>query len=222
MRSTLVFLTVGVAALLLSGCATQNRSAYLYSKAQPLTEVMQPVRLAGTGGPTQVPGTVKAYTIRRWIDPVDHRTVHEAGVIYRQEEDPRWNLQPSNRVVYGPSARRDPHYSPGISSQELNGELQRQRRVTAALERELERLQAMPSVPQTAVTDAAALVESAKQIAQNQDALGKKLDQLNAENAEIRKKLNQIDQARNVAARAPEGRLNPPSAAGTDANPNTP
>jgi hypothetical protein len=221
MRSTLVFLTVGVAALL-SGCATQNRSAYLYSKAQPLTEVMQPVRLAGTGGPTQVPGTVKAYTIRRWIDPVDHRTVHEAGVIYRQEEDPRWNLQPANPVLYGPRAQRDPHYSPGISSQELNGELQRQRRVTAALERELERLQAMPSVPQTALGDAAALVESAKQIAQNQDALGKKLDQLNAENAEIRKRLNQIDQARNVAARAPEGRLNPATPAGTDANPNTP
>src|SRR5690349_2607855 len=138
MRSTVVFLTVGAAALL-SGCATQNRSAYLYSKTQPLTEVMQPVSLAGTGGPTQAPGTVKAYAIRRWIDPVDHRTVHEAGVIYRQEEDPRWNLQPQNRVVYGPSARRDPHYSPGIASQELNGELQRQRRVTAALERELER-----------------------------------------------------------------------------------
>ena len=220
MRPTIVLLTAALAAL--SGCATQNRTAYGYSKDRPLTEVMQPVRLAGTGGATQVPGTVKAYAIRRWIDPVDRRTVHEAGVVYRQEEDPRWNLQPSNRVVYGPSARRDPHYSPGISSQELNGELQRQRRVTAALERELERLQSMPSVLQSAVTDAAQLVESAKQIAQNQDALGKKLDQLNAENAEIRKKLNQLDQARNVAARAPEGRLNPPSAAGTDANPNTP
>jgi hypothetical protein len=210
MRPTIILLSAALAAL--SGCATQNRTAYGYSKDRPLTEVMQPVRLAGTGGATQVPGTVKAYAIRRWIDPVDRRTVHEAGVVYRQEEDPRWNLQPSNRVVYGPAARRDPHYSPGITSQELNGELQRQRRVTAALERELERLQAMPSVPQTAVTDAAELVESAKQIAQNQDALGKKLDQLSAENAEIRKRLSQIDQARNVASRPP----------GTDANPNTP
>jgi DNA repair exonuclease SbcCD ATPase subunit len=183
---------------------------------------MQPVRLAGTGGPTQVPGTVKAYAIRRWIDPVDHRTVHEAGVVYRQEEDPRWNLQPQNRVVYGPTARRDPHYSPGLASQELRSEIERQRRVTAALEQKLERLQSMPSVAPGALQNADALVHSAQQIEQNQEALGKKLDQLNADNAEIRRRINQIDQARNVAARAPEGRLNPPSAAGSEANPNNP
>jgi hypothetical protein len=200
-------LTVGVAAL--SGCATQNRTVYGYSKDRPLTEVMQSVRLAGTGGPTQVPGTVKAYTIRRWIDPVDHRTVHEAGVIYRQEEDPRWNLQPAHRVVYGPRAQRDPHYSPGLASQELYGELERQRRVTAALERQLERLQSQPSVPPGALANAEALVRSAQEIARNQQDLGKKLDQLNAENAEVQKRLQALDQARN----------RPP---GTEANPSNP
>jgi hypothetical protein len=202
MRRTVLFISA-VAAL--AGCETtkSSRSLYGYTKERPLTEVMQPVRLAGTGGPTQVPGTVKAYAIRRWIDPVNHRVLHEAGVVYRQEEDPRWNLQPANHLPPGPYGRRDPHYFPRRYSQEWPGELQRQRQVTEALERKVDQLQASQSDP-------SALLEATRKVEQNQRDLGQKLDAMTAEGQKIQQTIE--------SAKAQEMKRPP----GTAADPSTP
>jgi hypothetical protein len=198
MKPLLISLTLAA----LAGCASDNHRCRLagYSKDEPrpLVEVLQPVRLAGTGGPTQVPATVKAYAIRRWIDPVNHRVMHEAGTVYRQEEDPRWNLQPGNRVVYGPYSHRDPHDAPGPVSQELYGELQRQRRITDALERKLNALQESPQ-------NSEALLQATQQAVQNQRVLEQKLDAMTAMGKALQQQVQARQQTPSGQAANPNG-----------------
>lgn len=62
------------------------------------------------------PEAVRAYYFGRYVDPNDGMVMHEQHVVYRVEENARWDLHPVNsgdHFVFPPvSLARDPAYNP--------------------------------------------------------------------------------------------------------------
>jgi hypothetical protein len=71
-------------ALLLGACASQPRVVVVHepNPEQPPTHI--PLQSEAN---VEVPGTIKAYPVARYIDPSNPRIMHERHVIYRREED---------------------------------------------------------------------------------------------------------------------------------------
>jgi hypothetical protein len=81
-------------ALLLGACASQPRVVVVHepNPEQPPTHI--PLQSEAN---VEVPGTIKAYPVARYIDPSNPRIMHERHVIYRREEDEHWRLAANAR-----------------------------------------------------------------------------------------------------------------------------
>jgi hypothetical protein len=99
---TLCFISL----MFLTACSTAPKLA-LHPQAPPPTTDNSTVRY---------PEVVRAYHIGRYADPNDNLVMHEQHVVYRVEENTRWDLRPASAGgdVFFPAAPspRDAAFSP--------------------------------------------------------------------------------------------------------------
>ena len=74
------------------------------STAPKLTLRPQQTPSAAVASDVRYPEVVRAYHVGRYADPNDDLVMHEQHVIYRVEENDRWNLHPgpADRVQFNP------------------------------------------------------------------------------------------------------------------------
>jgi hypothetical protein len=70
--------------------------------------------LATDNSTVRYPEVVRAYHFGRYVDPNDDLVMHEQHVVYRIEENTRWDLHPAGRDSFPPAETlpRDPAFSP--------------------------------------------------------------------------------------------------------------
>jgi hypothetical protein len=61
----------------------------------------QPLPPAADHSAVRYPEMVRAYHFGRYVDPNDDMVMHEQHVVYRVEENTRWNLQPLRAATIG-------------------------------------------------------------------------------------------------------------------------
>jgi hypothetical protein len=91
--------------LFLTACSTTPK----------LTLRPQPPPPATDNSAVRYPEVVRAYHFGRYVDPNDDLVMHEQHVVYRVEENTRWNFHPGpadGRVIQLTSSSRDAAFSP--------------------------------------------------------------------------------------------------------------
>jgi uncharacterized lipoprotein YmbA len=76
---------------------------------------------------------IRAYHVGRYADPDDDLVMHEQHVIYRVEENTRWNLHPgpvNDDIVLTPPASRDAAFNPPPVNDEVLAEVNAQKLAT--------------------------------------------------------------------------------------------
>ncbi len=153
-------------------------------------EVLEEVPMEGTGSATRIPETKKAYALRRYIDPVDKRIMHERGVIYRVEEDARWNLQgtPRDKTLLGTVVGvREPHYVSAPLGSEVSNELAKQKALTRTL---TSSVQSLATVPRN--NDGERLVQAAGRIEEGQREVLSKVRTMSGDMNELRSRVDSL------------------------------
>jgi hypothetical protein len=111
--------------LFLTACAT-NRPPTLGLRPQ------QPPP-ATDDSAVRYPEVVRAYHVGRYVDPNDDQVMHEQHVIYRVEENSRWNLHPgpAGGISLTPAPTRNAAFSPTPVNDAILAEVNAQRLATA-------------------------------------------------------------------------------------------
>lgn len=165
-------------------------------------EVLEELPMEGSGSATRIPETKKAYALRRYIDPVDKRILHERGVIYRVEEDARWNLRgtPRDKTLLGTVAGvREPHYVPAPLGSEVSNELAKQKALTRTLTSSVQSLASAPNNNNSGER----LVQAAGRIEEGQREVLSKVRTMSGDMSELRGRVDSLEgrgQSREVAA----------------------
>lgn len=117
---------------LLTGC----------SSTKP-TEEQRPIMVSQIAG-TNIPEgdmerlryneDVKAYTVGRYVDPVNSKIMYEKNVLYRVEETPKWNLRPNAEIV--PPLGKQPRENTDMQrlwQKEYENEIKKQQMMTKSM-----------------------------------------------------------------------------------------
>lgn len=154
-------------------------------------EILEELPMEGTGSATRIPETKKAYALRRYIDPANKRILHERGVIYRVEEDARWNLRgtPSDKTLLGTVAGvREPHYVSAPLGSEVSNELAKQKALTKTLTTSV---QTLATVPNNNAGER--LVQAAARIEDGQREVLTKVRTMSTDMNELRTRVNALE-----------------------------
>lgn len=154
-------------------------------------EILEELPMEGTGSATRIPETKKAYALRRYIDPANKRILHERGVIYRVEEDARWNLRgtPSDKTLLGTVAGvREPHYVSAPLGSEVSNELAKQKALTKTLTTSV---QTLATVPNNNAGER--LVQAAGRIEDGQREVLTKVRTMSTDMNELRTRVNALE-----------------------------
>ena len=168
------------------------------SSEQPLAQVLPIENSADVPGTTlpmpdgnevRNPEALKAYPVGRYEDPDDSSVMHEAHTIYRAEQPPTWNLNPtvSTAVPLGPTvAVTDPAKENSAMTGELEQKIQQQNQLLQATFEQNERLTEELKTLQDDVAKTRAIVATnellQKQVADLQVQLNKLQQQLMTQN----------------------------------------
>jgi hypothetical protein len=113
--------------LLLTACSTNRPSALVLQPQQP------PPTMDNSA--VRYPEVVRAYHFGRYVDPNDDLVMHEQHVVYRIEENTRWNLHSdtadSSPLLPAPS--RNAAFSPTPVNDAILAEVNSQRLATAQI-----------------------------------------------------------------------------------------
>jgi len=92
---------------------------FLSACSSPTRLVLQPQPQPLAADTVRYPEVVRAYHFGRYVDPSDDLVMHEQHVVYRVEENTRWDLRPLRAATIGCSvafptepAPRDAAFSP--------------------------------------------------------------------------------------------------------------
>ena len=92
---------------------------FLSACSSPTRLVLQPQPQPLAADTVRYPEVVRAYHFGRYVDPSDDLVMHEQHVVYRVEENTRWDLRPLRAATIGGSvafptepAPRDTAFSP--------------------------------------------------------------------------------------------------------------
>ena len=110
--------------LFLTACSTTPKLAL--RPLQPLPATENPA--------VRYPEVINAYHIGRYVDPGDDLVMHEQHVVYRVEENTRWDFHPG--AVCGSAASsipRDAAFSPAPVNDAILAEVNSQRLATAQI-----------------------------------------------------------------------------------------
>ena len=80
--------------IFLSACSTTPKLTLRPQSPPPATDISA----------VRYPEVVRAYYFGRYVDPNDELVMHEQHVVYRLEENTRWNLQSSRMTPIGCTA----------------------------------------------------------------------------------------------------------------------
>ena len=167
-------------------------------------EILEELPMEGSGSATRIPETKKAYAVRRYIDPVDKRILHERGVIYRVEEDARWNLRgtPRDKTLLGTVAGvREPHYVAAPLGAEVSNELAKQKALTRTL---TSSVQTLATVPNNNAGEK--LVQAAGRIEEGQREVLTKVRTMSADMNELRTRVETLERAEPARPSTPAAR----------------
>ncbi|HTX21395.1 MAG TPA: hypothetical protein VMD27_06015 [Candidatus Aquilonibacter sp.] len=105
------------------------------STAPKLTLQPLPPATATDDSAIRYPEAVRAYYVGRYVDPNDDLVMHEQHVVYRVEENTRWNFHPgpADGVVPAPPPARDAAFSPVPVNNDILAQVNSQRIATAEI-----------------------------------------------------------------------------------------
>jgi len=105
------------------------------STTPKLTLQPQPPPPTADNSAVRYPEIINAYHIGRYVDPNDDLVMHEQHVVYRVEENTRWNFHPGplDGVVPALPPARDPAFSPAPVNDAILAEVNSQRIATAQI-----------------------------------------------------------------------------------------
>jgi hypothetical protein len=158
--------------LLFLGCSGEQPAAMPMPAHAPATVPGTSLDLP-EGDDVRNPGALKGYPVGRYEDPNDPAVMHEAHMIYRAEQPPTWNLNPTvaTAVPLGPTVAVT---DPAKQAEPLPGELEQLLQTTyeqnERLTEELKKLQGEVAKMQAVEATNATLQ---KQITDLQAALAK-------------------------------------------------
>jgi hypothetical protein len=132
--------------MFLSACSTTPKLA-LYPQPSPAVD----------NSAVRYPEVVRAYHVGRYADPNDYLVMHEHHVVYRVEENTRWDLRPSRAdtaigaVAFPVEAARDAAFSPLPVNDAVLAEVNAQKLATVQIMSETRTLSAALAQFQTAL-----------------------------------------------------------------------
>jgi hypothetical protein len=147
--------------------------------------VLRPQPPANTDiSPVRYPEDVRAYHFGRYIDPSDDMVMHEEHVVYRVEENTRWNLHPvANGSFDTPltvAMPRNPAFSPVPVNDDILAEVNSQRLATAQIISEARILSAALGQFQAAVQQTKTNLLETARLRRTVDEIQKRLDAVEA------------------------------------------
>lgn len=123
--------------LFLSACSTTKRPTLTLRPESPPP--------AADNSAVRYPEVVRAYHIGRYVDPNNDLVMHEQHIVYRVEENTRWDLHPSaaaEETIPTQPALRDAAFSPTPVNDAVLAEVNAQRLATVQIEMEARTLAA--------------------------------------------------------------------------------
>ena len=109
--------------LFLSACSTTPKLTL--QPQQPQSKI--------DGDMVRYPEVVRAYHVGRYADPNDDLVMHEQHVVYRVEENTRWDFHPGHGFLPGTPAPSDAAFSPVPVSDAVLAEVNSQRLATTQI-----------------------------------------------------------------------------------------
>ena len=111
--------------LFLTACATRRPPALVLRPQQPPPTT--------DNSAVRYPEVVRAYHVGRYVDPNNDSVMHEQHVVYRVEENTRWNLHPgpAGGSPLAPAPKRNAAFSPTPVNDAILAEVNSQRLATA-------------------------------------------------------------------------------------------
>jgi hypothetical protein len=116
-----------IALLFLTACSA--------TKPPALALRPEPPPLAADNSAIRYPEVVRAYHVGRYVDPNNDLVMHEQHVLYRVEQNPRWNFHPgpASSSVPEPLPTRNAAFSPTPVNGAILAEVNAQRLATAQI-----------------------------------------------------------------------------------------
>lgn len=145
--------------------------------------VLQPQPPSSLAADTvRYPETVRAYHFGRYVDPNDGLVMHEQHVVYRVEENTRWNLHPGpvGGSSVSPAPSRDAAFSPMPVNEAVLAEVNAQRLATVQIMLEAKTLAAALAQFQTALQQTKTNLQETAILRAQVRAMQKQLDDLQA------------------------------------------
>jgi hypothetical protein len=105
------------------------------STTPKLTLRLQQSPPAADNAVVRYPDIVRAYHFGRYVDPSDDLVMHEQHVVYRVEENTRWNLHPgqANNAVFQFTPPSDGAFAPAPANDAILAEVNTQKLATARI-----------------------------------------------------------------------------------------
>jgi hypothetical protein len=97
---------------------------------------LQPQEPSPTTDNVRYPEVIRTYHVGRYADPNDDLVMHEQHVLYRVEENTRWDLHPASAgssVLFSAASPRDAAFSPTPVNDAVLAEINAQRLATVQI-----------------------------------------------------------------------------------------
>ena len=152
------------------------------STAPKLTLQPQPQAAAIDESAIRYPEIVRAYHLGRYVDPDDDLVMHEQHVVYRVEENSRWNFHsgPAEGVVPAPVPAHDAAFSPVPVNDDILAQFNAQRLATTEIILQARVLAAALAQFQTALQQTKTNWQETARLRVKVDDLQKRLDAIAA------------------------------------------
>ena len=154
--------------LFLSACSTTPK----------LTLLPRQPSATNTDG-IRYPEMLHAYHVGRYADPNDDSLMHEQHVVYRVEENPRWNLHPGPADANLPALpSRDAAFAPAPVSDAILAEVNSQRLATTEIMMQARTLSAALAQFQTALQQTKTNLQETARLRVSVNEMKQRLDAL--------------------------------------------
>ena len=158
--------------LFLSACSTAPRLALRTHQPPPLAD----------NSTVRYPEVLHAYHIGRYADPNDDSIMHEQHIVYRVEENTRWNFHPGPADGQPPAApSRDAAFAPVPVNDAILAEVNSQRLATTEIMMQARTLSAALAQFQTALQQTKTNLQETARLRVTVNEIQKRLDAINAE-----------------------------------------
>ena len=164
--------------LFLSACSTAPRLVLTPQPPPPVT---------GNAN-VRYPELIRAYHVGRYADPNDDLVMHEQHVIYRVEENTRWDLRPAivgNNALTISSLPRDAAFNPPPVNEAILAEVNSQRLATTEIMMQARTLSTALAQFQTALSQTKTNLQETARLRASVNEMKQRLDSLETAPAQL-------------------------------------